>query len=153
MILKKLTEQKYQRKLEKIQGKNRQKEYKRALKTEKKRLNHKIKVETSKLLAVYLFMLLNVIVGYAMVSMWQFADLSYLGVLISDIAAQVLIYAIYCLKAYKAKKSEEDLKFKREQYSVSSLEELIAAGAESDAYVPVNGNVDLYVSTTNDTTG
>ena len=50
-----------------------------------------------------------------MVAMWQFADLSYLGVMITDIAAQVLVFAIYCMKAYKAKKSEEEMKFKRER--------------------------------------
>lgn len=71
--------------------------------------------ETSKLLAVYLFVLLNAIVVFSMVSMWHFGDLSYLGVLISDIAAQVVIYAIYCVKAYKGKKAEEDNKLERDK--------------------------------------
>lgn len=64
------------------------------------------KLETSKLLAFYLFVLLNAIIIYAMVAMWHFGDLSYLGVLISDMAAQVLVYIIYCVKAYKGKKQE-----------------------------------------------
>ena len=49
-----------------------------------------------------------------MIAMWTFQDLTYLGVLITDVAAQILLYAIYCLKAYHGKKQEEDLKFKRE---------------------------------------
>ena len=71
-------------------------------------------IETSKLFAGYLFALMNAIIVYAMVAMWKFADLSYLGVLITDIAAQILVYAIYCLKAYKGKNAEEEMKFKRE---------------------------------------
>ena len=66
----------------------------------------------------YLFVLLNAIVIYTMAAMWVYADLSYLGVLISDIAAQVLVYGIYCMKAYKAKKSEEEMKYKRDQLLV-----------------------------------
>ena len=77
--------------------------------------NHKHKFETSKLIAIYLFVLLNAIVIYAMVAMWTFADFSYLGVLISDIAAQVIVYAIYCMKACNAKREEESLKFEREK--------------------------------------
>lgn len=99
--------------------------------------------ETSKLIAIYLFVLLNGIVIFAMVAMWHFADLSYLGVLITDIAAQVLIYAIYCLKAYHAKKQSEKLKFDREKYK-GSLGEVLEAGAESNDYVPLtNGNIDV----------
>lgn len=77
----------------------------------KKYRNH---VETNKLMAFYLFVMLNVLVVYAMLAMWTFQDLTYLGVLITDVAAQILLYAIYCLKAYHGKKQEEDLKFKRE---------------------------------------
>ena len=84
---------------------------------EKIRLFHFPKFETSKLIAIYLFILLNAVIIYAMIAMWQFADLTYLGVLISDIAAQVLIYAIYCLKAYHGKKQEELLKFNKEQFN------------------------------------
>jgi len=85
--------------------------YLRGLRTERNLF--KKKRETSKLIALYLFVLLNAIVIYAMVAMWRFGDLSYLGVLITDIAAQILTYGIYCLKAYKGKKAEEELKFER----------------------------------------
>ena len=82
----------------------------------------KKKKETSKKLAIYLFMLMNTIIIYAMVAMWHFGDLSYLGVLISDIAAQVVVFAIYCAKAYFGKKAEEDMKFAREQNGIDAEE-------------------------------
>lgn len=137
-----MTERQYQQEMEKIKRENRQKQYRQNIKAEKDKLKKKRKMETSKFLAFYLFALLNAIVIYAMVSMWKFADLSYLGVLITDIAAQILIYGIYCLKAYKAKKSEEDLKFKREQ---KTFDEFLKAGAECKESVPTTtGSVTLF---------
>lgn len=76
-------------------------------------------IETSKLLAVYLFVLLNVIVVYSMIVMAITQDLSSLPVLISDLAAQVLVYAIYCAKAFKGKQAEENLKFERDKLGMS----------------------------------
>ena len=128
-----MTEKKYQQEMGKIKEINKQKEYRLNLEKERKKFKHIHKIETSKLLAVYLLILLTAIIIYAMAAMWKFADLSYLGVLISDIAAQILIYGIYCMKAYKAKKSEEELKFKREQ---SSFEDFLDAGAECNEPVP-----------------
>lgn len=116
-----MTDEEYYQKLAEIDEENKQIEYRRSLRRERLRLYPKVKIETSKLLAIYVFVLLNAIIIYAMVSMWRFSDLSYLGILITDIAAQVVVYAIYCLKAYKAKKSEEDMKFAREQ--LASAEE------------------------------
>lgn len=127
--MKYLTIKKYQQELEKVKRENIQRQYKQSLKNEKNKYKKSLKIETSKLIALYLFALLNAIVIYAMVAMWKFADLSYLGVLISDIAAQIMIYAIYCMKAYKAKKSEEEMKFKRDKYS-GSLGDVLSAGAE-----------------------
>lgn len=137
-----LSEREFRRQLAKIKSENTQKERQMALDAEKNKYSKK-QFETSKLIAIYLFVLLNGIVIFAMVAMWHFADLSYLGVLITDIAAQVLIYAIYCLKAYHAKKQSEKLKFDREKYKVS-LGEVLEAGAESNDYVPLtNGNIDV----------
>ena len=34
-----------------------------------------------------------------MKAMWHFADLSFLGVLITDVAGQVIVYMIYALKS------------------------------------------------------
>lgn len=79
-----------------------------------RRKYRKPRMETSKVIAIYLFVLLNAIVVFAMVAMWHFADLSYLGILVSDIAAQVVVYATYCLKAYHAKKQSEQVLLDRD---------------------------------------
>lgn len=148
-----LTEKEYQQELEKIQKQNKQIEYNLSLEKERNKYKKKFKFETSKLIAIYLFALLNAIVIYSMVAMWKFCDFSYLGVLISDIAAQVIIYAIYCMKAYKAKKSEEDLKFEREKLT-GTLGDVLNAGAESEEYVPTTtGNVEVFATDSEETVG
>lgn len=77
-------------------------------------MKEKIKnFETSKILAIWLFILLNSIIIYSLVAMWHFSDLSFLNALISEIGAQILVYAIYCLKAYHGKKNQERLRFER----------------------------------------
>lgn len=81
-----LSEREFRRQLAKIKSENTQKERQMALDAEKNKYSKK-QFETSKLIAIYLFVLLNGIVIFAMVAMWHFADLSYLGVLITDIAA------------------------------------------------------------------
>lgn len=80
----------------------------------------KRRIETNKILAIYLFVLFNVIVVYSMIAMWMFADFEYLNVLITDIAAQVITYAIYCMKAYFGKRQEEATKLKREKMIIDS---------------------------------
>ena len=80
-------------------------------------------IETSKLLAIYLFILLNAIVVYSMVVMAITQDLSSLPVLISDLAAQVLVYAIYCAKAFKGKQAEENMKFERDKLGLDDEDE------------------------------
>lgn len=144
-MFKSMTEKKFQKKMSKIKKSNLQKGYLQKLRDEKDQCRARPKLETSKLIAIYLFLLLNAIVIYAMVAMWVFVDLSYLGVLISDIAAQVVIYAIYCMKAYKAKKTEEELKFERDKHC-GTISDLLSAGANSSEYVPVNGNVETFTT-------
>lgn len=142
---KNLTEREFQRQLAKIKKENVQKERSLILERERNKYGSE-KIETSKLIAIYLFVLLNAIVIYAMIAMWQFADFSYLGVLISDIAAQVLIYAIYCMKAFHAKKESERMKFDREKLR-GSLGDILEAGSESGEYVPLTtGSVDTFSS-------
>ena len=137
-----LSQKEYQKEIEKAKRIAKQRQLKNQITNEKNKYRNK--PETSKLIAVYLFVLLNAIIIFSMVAMWTFHDLTYLGVLISDIAAQVLIYAIYCLKAYKAKKSEEELKFKKEKYE-DSLETYLDAGAESTEYVPLrSGDIHTF---------
>lgn len=147
-----LSEREFLRQLSRIKADNLQKERQMALDAEKKKYD-KHRFETSKLIAIYLFVLLNGIVIYAMAAMWHFADFTYLGVLISDIAAQVLIYAIYCLKAYHAKKQSEKLKFDREKWK-GSLGDVLEAGAESSEFVPLtNGSVDVPANYCGDSIG
>lgn len=147
-----LSEREFLRQLSRIKADNLQKERQMALDAEKKKYD-KHRFETSKLIAIYLFVLLNGIVIYAMAAMWHFADFTYLGVLISDIAAQVLIYAIYCLKAYHAKKQSEKLKFDREKWK-GSLDDVLEAGAECGESVPLtNGSVDVPANYCGDTVG
>ena len=130
--MKYLSSKSYQQEMERVKRHNQQVELRNNLKHEKDKYKKKVHIETSKILAIYLFILLNAIVIYAMVAMWKFADLTYLGVLITDIAAQILIYGIYCLKAYKAKKSEEEIRLERDK-----LTDVLAAGAESSEPVPL----------------
>lgn len=77
----------------------------------------KSKIEFSKILTIYLLILLTAIVVFTMAAIWHFGDLSYLNVLMSDIAAQILVYIIYSIKAYHGKKSEEQLKLEKEKLS------------------------------------
>ena len=137
-----MTDTKYYRKLRKIKERNKQAQRINELKQERAKYETPKKKETSKMIAIYLFLLLNVIVAYALVAMWHFSDLSYLGVLISDIAAQVLVYAIYCLKAFHGKKEQEKNNLERDKMSMrmgevtdeasDSLEDIIAAGADTN---------------------
>jgi len=124
-----MNENKFRKMKERIERRNRDVEQRKELDAEKKYGTRKI--ETHKALALYLFMLLNIIIVYSLVAMWRFADLSYLGVLISDIAAQVLVYTIYCLKSFKGKQAEENLKFERQKYE-DSLQAVLSAGADEN---------------------
>ena len=115
----------FESKLKKIQAKNLSEERKAMLKAEKEKYKSKSKVETSKLFAIYLFVIFNIILVYALVAMWAFRDLSYLGVLITDIAAQAITYGIYCLKAYHGKKQEEQMKFEKEKLYGTNEDEAV----------------------------
>ena len=143
-----MSEAEYRARMSKARRENVQKQYRQAIRAERRKYSAK-RIETSKLLAVYLFVLFNVVLVFAMVAMWTMHDLTYLGVLISDIAAQVLIYAIYCLKAYCAKKQEENVKLRREKMEQDqtafevegTLNDVLSAGAESPAPVQLaNGS-------------
>ena len=95
-----MSETQYNHELSKIKTRNESIRRKRALKDEKNKYKRKFKLpSTSKLMAAYLFLFLNVVVIFAMVAMWHFSDLTYLGVLVTDLAAQILVYLIYSVKA------------------------------------------------------
>ena len=90
--MKYISEREFNSKMRVIQRRNESIDRYNKLKDEKK-------PTTDKLIAIYLFIILNVILVYSMISMWNFADLSCLGVLITDIAGQVITYYIYAKKA------------------------------------------------------
>ena len=81
----------------------------------KKELRKGVGLTTTKLLCFYIFVIFNVVLAQALIAMWHFADLSYLGVIISDILGQVVVYAIYSIRAYKDTKSEENIRLERDK--------------------------------------
>lgn len=98
--MKYLSQMEYERKLKEVQRENESIDRYNKLKKEKRKVSIDIKKPTTdKLIAIYLFIILNVILVYSMISMWNFADLSCLGVLVTDIAGQVITYYIYAKKA------------------------------------------------------
>lgn len=97
-----MTTKEYEEKLNRIKYKNKQKEMKLKLKKEEDKYKKKFKLpSTTKLIAFYLFLIFNIILIFVMKAMWYFADLTYIGVLITDIAAQVVVFMIYCAKSSK----------------------------------------------------
>lgn len=99
-VMKYISEREFNSKMRVIQRRNESIDRYNKLKDEKKKVSINIKKPTTdKLIAIYLFIILNVILVYSMISMWNFADLSCLGVLITDIAGQVITYYIYAKKA------------------------------------------------------
>lgn len=103
-----MTEKEYKARMRRIQAENASRKRIQQLKDEEKKYKYKRKLpSTSKLMATYLFVILNAVLVYAMVAMWCFRDLTYLGVLITDVAAQVLTYMIYSIKALKENTSKE----------------------------------------------
>lgn len=100
IVLKYISGREYESRMKQIKNKNANRERLQALKTEQNKYKHKFKLpSTSKLIAAYLFIILNIVLTFSMVAMWTFQDLTYLGVLVTDVAAQVLTYFIYTLKA------------------------------------------------------
>lgn len=98
--MKYISKRDYNKQLKQIQIKNESIRYAQMLKEEKKKYRQTPHLpSTSKLMAVYLFILFNIVLAYSMIAMWHFADLAYLGALITDIAAQVLTYFIYAKKS------------------------------------------------------
>lgn len=95
-----ITEKDFEKELKRLKQRNVSKEREQRLKEEKQKYKTHITLpSTSKLMAAYLFIVLNVVLFYAMKAMWHFADLTFLGVLITDVAGQILVYMIYALKS------------------------------------------------------
>ena len=96
-----MTEEKFNSELARIRQINKDKAQRYALWKEKHNWKEKKSISTTKLIALYLFIVLNAILIFSCVAMWHFADLSTLGLLITDIAAQILVYLLYVVKATK----------------------------------------------------
>lgn len=73
------------------------------------------KIPTTKWIVLYLFIIMNVVLAYAMYTMFIFRDLSALPILITDIAAQVLTFLIYASKSYMENKSEAEHELERDK--------------------------------------
>lgn len=100
-------ELKHKVKLRKIEQKGEKILRKRELKEKRDSYKKpKKKIQMTKIITWYLFILLNIVLIYSMAVMYLFRDLSYLGVLITDIAAQVITFLIYTCKSYKETKEE-----------------------------------------------
>ena len=107
-------------KLRKIEKKGEQILRKRELKEKRDSYKKpKKKVQMTKVITWYLFILLNVVLIYSMIVMYLFRDLSYLGVLITDIAAQVITFLIYTCKSFKETKEEALIELEREKMNIS----------------------------------
>ena len=110
----------YKVKLRKIEKKGEQILRKRELKEKRDSYKKpKKKIQMTKIITWYLFILLNVVLIYSMVVMYLFRDLSYLGVLITDIAAQVITFLIYTCKSFKETKEEALINLEREKINIS----------------------------------
>lgn len=114
-ILERAFQRKYSKKIKKIEEKIFWQNKKSEIKQLKKNNRRKLGLTTTKLLSFYLFAIFNVVLLYALIAMWHFEDLSYLGVIISDIVGQILVFGIYCIRAYLDTKSEENIKLEQQK--------------------------------------
>lgn len=98
--MKSMSEKEFAYRMKQIQRENATRLRIQELRAEEDKYKSKFKLPSwSKMLAVYLFLVLNIVLAYAMVAMWHFNDLQYLGVLITDVAAQILTFLIYAHKS------------------------------------------------------
>ena len=125
-ILERAFQRKYSKKIKKIEEKIFWQNKKSEIKQLKKNNRKKLGLTTTKLLSFYLFAIFNIVLLYALIAMWHFEDLSYLGVIISDIVGQILVFGIYCIRAYLDTKSEENIKLEQQKIGLpNQLQEKI----------------------------
>ena len=110
--------EKYADDIRRMEEKNFIRQKKMEMKAIKREGRKKLGLTTTKLLCYYIFIIFNVVLVYALVAMWHFADLSYLSVIISDIMGQVVLFVIYSIRAYKDTKSEENMKLERDKLNL-----------------------------------
>ena len=100
---------------------------------------------TSKFIFYLIFINCVVLEIYAMVAMYRLNDLSALSVLITAVIGESISFLIYSVKAYFAKRSEENMKFAKEKFKAemgiqedSGEEEFV----EDDSMMDMNSRVD-----------
>lgn len=97
-----MTEQRYKEELDRIELENESLMRKQALKEARRTYRTPIVLpSTTKLILIYLFIMLNAVLVYALVAMWHFGDLTQLGVIITDIVSQVVAFIVYAAKSTK----------------------------------------------------
>ena len=96
-----MSEKEFRKEMRKARLKNESLARKQELLKVKNEYKKDKKHSTTKLIAVDLFVLLNIVLGFSMYMMYHLSDLTYLGVLITDIAAQVITFLIYVVKSTK----------------------------------------------------
>ena len=136
-ILERAFQRKYSKKIKKIEEKIFWQNKKTEIKQLKKNNRKKLGLTTTKLLSFYLFAIFNVVLLYALIAMWHFEDLSYLGVVISDIIGQILVFGIYCIRAYLDTKSEENIKLEQQKIGLPNklqekVDELLPASTDEE---------------------
>lgn len=150
-ILERAFQRKYSKKIKKIEEKIFWQNKKSEIKQLKKNNRKKLGLTTTKLLSFYLFAIFNVVLLYALIAMWHFEDLSYLGVIISDIIGQILVFGIYCIRAYLDTKSEENIKLEQQKIGLPNklqekVDELLPPstneGDENDDYEYSSSNME-----------
>ena len=93
-----MSEKDYERKMRKIRIKNKSYERRQLVKEAKRKKDIKLPT-TTKLITLYLFIVLNIVLVYSLIAMWHFENLTYLGTLITDVLGQILVFFIYSIKS------------------------------------------------------
>lgn len=137
-ILERAFQKKYAKKIKRIEEKIFWQNKKAEIKQLKKQNRKKLGLTTTKLLSFYLFAIFNIVLFYALIAMWHFSDLSYLGVIISDIIGQILVFGIYCIRAYLDTKAEENIKLEQQKIRLPNqlkekLDELLPSSYNSES--------------------
>lgn len=96
-----MTERQFQKRLERIRKKKKEYEQKCILDAEKQYKTTHSRITTTKSIVLYLFVIFNILLIYCCAVIWHFGDTSPLPALITDIAAQVLVFMIYAFKSSK----------------------------------------------------
>jgi hypothetical protein len=82
---------------------------------ESNRREPKFKIQTTKLIIIFIFLNCTVVEGYSMWVMYKLMDLSALYTLITAVVGETIAFAVYAAKSYKETYAEEQLKFEKDK--------------------------------------